>query len=223
MKNSGYNKIGEGSFRAVFTIPGKPDLVLKTPSPVHALRSHDNRKQSMEMNREEAQGAFQTASDLVPKVYDSARDYFWIVSEKVNVLTRWEDVSEYFPVWKDLVNNGIFDSHTFGSYFQDIVDAMKKERRKDDLRKMILYRLEAQFGVPGPAHTDTLEQLADDIVKKLLMNSMFANVRDFLAQFKLPSWDIRPHNVGYAIRDGKKQFVILDPGFGFDAPGDDIY
>ena len=49
MKNSGYNKIGEGSFRAVFTIPGKPDLVLKTPSPVHALRSHDNRKQSYQL------------------------------------------------------------------------------------------------------------------------------------------------------------------------------
>ena len=213
MENSGYNKIGEGSFRAVFAIPGKPDLVLKTPSPEHALRSHNNRQQSMEMNREEAEGAFQTASDLVPKVYDSARDYFWIVSEKVNVIDNWGGMSQYFPVWKDLVSSGIFDSYAFGSYFYDIIDAMTRERRKDDLKKMILSRL--LHKLPRDEQKN-IEQLADDIVKKLLMNSMFANIRDFLAQFKLPSWDIRPHNVGYAIRDGKKQFVILDPGFGLE-------
>ena len=213
MENSGYNKIGEGSFRAVFAIPGKPDLVLKTPSPAHALRSHNNRQQSMEMNREEAEGAFQTASDLVPKVYDSARDYFWIVSEKVNVIDNWGGMSQYFPVWKDLVSGGIFDSYAFGSYFYDIIDAMTRERRKDDLKKMILSRL--LHKLPRDEQKN-IEQLADDIVKKLLMNSMFANIRDFLAQFKLPTWDIRPHNVGYAIRDGKKQFVILDPGFGLE-------
>jgi len=38
-------------------------------------------------------------------------------------------------------------------------------------------------------------------------------MREFLAKFDLPSWDIRPNNVGYVVRDGKKQFVILDPGF----------
>ena len=53
MENSGYNKIGEGSFRAVFAIPGKPDLVLKTPSPAHVARGHGNRQESMEMNRKE--------------------------------------------------------------------------------------------------------------------------------------------------------------------------
>jgi hypothetical protein len=49
--------------------------------------------------------------------------------------------------------------------------------------------------------------------EELVNDPLILNIRDLLAQFDLPVWDIRPHNVGYATRDGKKQFVILDPGF----------
>ena len=73
----GYEKIGAGAFRAVLSIPGKPEMVLKIVSP--AIRDVSNKRLSMDMNRQEAEGGYQTASEMVPKTYDSARDHFWII------------------------------------------------------------------------------------------------------------------------------------------------
>ena len=47
----------------------------------------------------------------------------------------------------------------------------------------------------------------------LVNDPLIMDIRTHLARHKLPHGDIRPDNVGYVMRDGKKQFVILDPGF----------
>ena len=139
------------------------------------------------MNKEEAKASYQTASSLIPKVYDSAKDYFWIISEKVNEMTTWEEMHEFFPVWKE---ESIDD---FRYWFQKLIDSRTKpEIAIEYLDKRIEY---VKMGV------------------ELVNDPLILNIRDLLAQFRLPAWDIRPYNVGYTVRNGQKQFVILDPGF----------
>ena len=200
MESAGYNKIGEGSFRAVFDIPNKPDLVLKTPNPFWILKSPAHRRDSLEMNKKEAKGSFQTASDLVVKAYDSAEDYFWIVSEKVTPIRRWSLMQEFFPVWK------YESAEDFESWFPKLINAKTiPEVAAEQIDKRAEYRAE---------YTEGYEY--EKKGKELVNDPLILDIRDLLGQFKLPAWDIRPHNVGYAMRDGKKQFVVIDPGFGLD-------
>ena len=186
MARHGYNKIDAGSFRAVFTMPGNSDMVLKIVGPANSRFS--DKKRSMEMNKKEAEGAFQTSSELVPKVFDSARDYFWIISEKVVPIRTWREMQAFFPAWQKE------DRDEFSWWFQQIIAADVDKKSKDIIR---LLNIREKGGLG----------------EKLINDPLILQIRDLLAQFGLPAWDIRPHNVGYANRNGKKQFVILDPGF----------
>ena len=188
MEDVGYTKLGAGSFRAVFDIPENPELVLKVVGPANAP---SEQARSREMNKKEAKASFQTASDLVPKVYDSARDYFWIISEKVTPILTWEDMQEFFPLWSDE------PPEDFKFWFQRLIDS---KTIPEVAAKHIDKRAEYTMG-----YEERGEELVND--------SLILDIRDLLAQFDLPPWDIRPYNVGYAIRGGQKQFVILDPGF----------
>ena len=188
MERAGYTKLGSGAFRAVFNVPENPELVLKIVEPVNLSLS--DKKRSMKMNQKEAKGKFQTASDLVPKVYDSARDYFWIISEKVNEITSWEEMQQFFPVWKD---EPVED---FQYWFQKLINTKTiPEVAAERINKRAEYKI---------SYGDGEELVNDPLILK---------IKDFLAQFQLPAWDIRPYNVGYVVRNGQKQFVILDPGF----------
>ena len=222
MEAAGWKRIGAGSFRTVFSIPGKPNLVLKTPNPNFISKSPYMRRQSIEMNKKEAQGAFQTTSDLVVKVYDSAEDYFWIISEKVFPIDDWIEMSEYFPIWKELEKEGFALKEEFGLYFQDFIKALKRKDPESNLpgdfgiKNYVIRLFKKKFRTREMEELQPYMAEIDKFTNKLLRNSMFANIRDLLAKFNLPEWDIRPHNVGYAMRNGKKQFVIIDPGFVLD-------
>jgi hypothetical protein len=97
-------------------------------------------------------------------------------------------MQKYFPIWKHE------DYDDFVHYFYDLI---APDRNDADVVKAIDSRI---------AYVDNGEDLIKD--------SLILDIRDLLAKHDLPAWDIRPHNVGYAMRNGKRQFVILDPGFG---------
>jgi hypothetical protein len=191
MDDAGYEKIAAGSFRVAFTNPSNPDLVLKIVTPETMLENPAlggaGARKSMNMNRAEANASYQTASDLVPKVYDSAKDYFWIMSEKVTPITTWRETKTFFPAWS------AEDQEDFNFYFHKLIS---EDRDEEDLINTLDNRIE---------YVKLGEELVND--------PLILQIRDLLAQFDAPTWDIRPYNVGYATRDGKKQFVILDPGF----------
>jgi len=191
MDDAGYEKISGGSFRWVFDHPDDPSLVFKMVAPNHFLENPDLKgaavKRAMEMNRKEATGAFQTTSELVPKVYDSAKDYFWIISEKVTPIETWRELQTHFPAWKEE------GAEEFMWWFQKLISP-------DTIPEVAIEQLDRRI-----EYAKMGEELVND--------PLILNIRDLLAQFDLPAWDIRPHNVGYATRNGKKQFVILDPGF----------
>jgi len=213
MWENGYRMLGAGSFRSVFAVPDNPELVLKIVGANYDAKTHT--EHAKKMNRKEAEAPYQTASDLVPKVYDSAKDYFWIISEKVTPLKEWNEMMEFFPVWNKLVDEGVYEGWQPEPELEFLVlfEELIKEKLDYSIIKYIIFRaLQKKYDSVGTAEP-IVEREADLIVKKLINNSMFARIRDLLAQFDLPSWDIRPHNVGYATRNGKKQFVVLDPGF----------
>ena len=194
MDDAGYEKISAGSFRWVFEHPDDPSLVFKMVAPNHFLEKPDLKgaavKRAMEMNRKEATGAFQTTSELVPKVYDSAKDYFWIISEKVTPIESWREMQTHFPAWKEE------SEEDFEWWFQQLINPKIKEDVA--IRELDKPDARASYVKSG---------------RELVNDPLILKIRDLLAQWDLPSWDIRPHNVGYATRNGKKQFVILDPGF----------
>jgi len=218
MEDNGYEIINAGSFRAVYEIPGKPNLVLKIVHPDYV--DFENKKRSMEMNRQEAEGGYQTASELVPKVFDSARDYFWIISEKVTPITSWTGMLDSFESWLQLIRDKVFEAWQSGDIFKDVFyELISKNPKYNKVRYTIWTALAAKYDLykkdeqEASLTREKIEKEADMYLEQLKKDPMFANIRDLLAKFNLPSWDIRPLNVGYAVRDGKRQFVILDPGF----------
>ena len=222
MSKHGYKLLGQGSFRTVYSVPDNPNLVLKTVPPrvmlENPLLMGAGMKRSMEMNRSEAQGEFQTKSDLAPKVYDSARDYFWIKSEKVTPIETWKGMMEYFPIYQELIDQGkvmSWDGEGFKDFFYELIDPKrgpKTDPKNDWVYQYVLAELQKKYGTED-VEEPVVEKETAAIVKKLSNRSMFSKIKDVLIEFNLPAWDIRPHNVGYAVRGGKKEFVILDPGF----------
>ena len=231
MIKAGFGYLGSGSFRAAFSVPDHPELILKVALPTGA-----EFERNIEMNKKEAQGVFQTASELAPKVFASAQDYFWIMSERVTVIKTWEEMSQFFPVYQELRKRGILGrgEYAFAEIFELLIGQGAEDRsigRPDRLdpggivgvtdygkvRDAVLKGLQGKGRWEDWGEEELSEpamQKEDEaITDRLVNNSMFATIRDFLAKFDLPSWDIRPDNVGYTIRDGRKQFVIIDPGF----------
>jgi len=223
--DAGFNFLGAGSYRATFDVPGHPELILKTTH----FSSHDEMERNMRMNEKEAQASYQTASDLVPKVYAAAKDYLWIISEKVAVINTWPELEEFFPAWLALVERGIFKES--GSEFSDLFEMLINRNIEDvqsneykKAREIVIFALLDKpdpYGWEGPEWSEHGERLTEPIMGKedeiiinqLINDPMFKMIRDSLAKFNLPSWDIRPGNVGYVIKGGKKQLVIIDPGF----------
>lgn len=180
MEDSGYRLLGHGSFRSAFSIPGRDDLILKTVNPRLIQGGTAIIEKTKNMNKQEAQGSFQTSSNLVVRVYDSADDFLWIKSEKVIPIKNWRHMLEFFPKLQRTMKN---------MNFQKIF--------------------------PSLLRRDPYKELAG-----IYQDPLLIEIIDVLQQFKAPTWDIRPGNVGYVERGGKKQFVILDPGFGL--PSDDL-
>jgi len=105
----------------------------------------------------------------------------------VTPILTWEEMQSFFPVWKAEPED------LFLWWFDKLISSKLNEKAAiENLDNRIEY---VKMG------------------KELVNDPLILDIRDLLAQFDLPEWDIRPHNVGYAVRNGKKQFVILDPGF----------
>ena len=164
MADEGYKKINAGSFRAAFTNPSNPDLVLKIVTPETMLENPwlegAGARRSMNMNYAEARASYQTASDLVPKVYDSARDYFWIMSERVIPITSWRDMKTFFPIWR------AGDQEDFNFYFHKLIS---EDRDEEDLVDTLDKRIE---------YVKSGEELVND--------PLILQIRDLLAQFDAP-------------------------------------
>ena len=211
LEEYGFEKIGEGSFREVWALPDNPNYVMKT-----ATGGFEDSKTQAEMNKAEADAIVQTGyPELVPKVYDTAKDYRWIVVERVAVFPLHDEtwVEEFFPEIVEIMNETRADMRYQGQptkLFQDYLMIRREE-------------LKGGSQSPDPAFKSRekdiwaadVEELGGISVKKQLdermnQNPLFTKLLELVTEQELGIWDIRGGNVGQGM-DGR--FVLLDLGY----------
>jgi len=203
----GFHKIGEGAYRQVWKLPDNSDYVLKTATGL-AAKSADTAG-ARRMNQAEADAIIQTGyPELLPKFYDRAKDYSWIVVEAVKPYPE-DDVrlwiEEFFPIFaKFLVVNKEneefkWDGDTPEEFFQNYTHARIDEIRKKDDEPIVL-----TYALGGPRKRKEFEENLPPLYHRLL---------EMIEHYNLAWWDIRSGNVGKA-SDGR--FVVLDLGWGMN-------
>jgi len=218
LQEYGFEKIGEGSFREVWVLPDNPNYVMKTATG----DSGDSQMQAA-MNKAEADAIIQTGyPELVPKVYDTADDYRWIVVERVAVFPINDDtwVEEFFPGLVEVMNHSWEDKRVHPQY--------KDQPTKFFQDYLMLRRGELKGGKqsPDPAFKPrekdiwaaSVTELGGPEIKKELdermnQNPIFTKLLDLVTEQELGIWDIRSGNVGQG-SDGR--FVLLDLGYGME-------
>jgi hypothetical protein len=226
LKEQGFQYLGEGASRVVYDFP-EHDLVLKV------IRG-DNPEQEKVVNKGEAQNALQTKyQDIIPKVYDAADDFLWITVERVRVIRQWGGILKFFPHIQKYVVHKNWEKKwwLFGAM---IATAMLLQKRPRDLEeylasihKKIQWELQRAYWDQEESRDDymspgyrpgagkpmiDIKEMVEDIKKEKILQRM----ADMFLEFKGLEWDIRPDNVGYVLRNGKKQFKVLDVGIGME-------
>jgi len=197
LEEYGFEKIGEGSFRAVWELPDNPNYVMKIADELW------DDGDSKDMNKQEADTFAQTGyPDLLPKVYDTAKDYSWIVVERVKPYGFSSDkwIYDFFPIfvkfWEDNQDNIDFQwrNKSLEDFFGEYT-----ESRRDEIRKPDNSNLTYELG--GEKTREELESQLPPLYKRFL---------EFIEQYGVEPYEIRGDNVGIA-PDGR--FVILDSGW----------
>jgi hypothetical protein len=196
LEEYGFEKIGEGSFRAVWALPDNPNYVMKIADDLW------DDADTKDMNKQEAEIIGETYRDLLPKVYDVAKDYSWIVVERVKPygISNDEWIYDFFPIfakfWEDNQDNVDFEwrnsslEYFFGGY---------TESRRDEIRDSDNSNLTQELG--GEKTREELESQLPPLYKRFL---------EFIEQYGVEPYEIRGDNVGRA-PDGR--FVVLDSGW----------
>jgi len=239
LEEYGFRKIGEGSFREVWAFPDNPNYVLKT---IHYSGGFGDAQTNAEMNKAEADNLIQTGyPDLVPKVYDVADDYKWIVVEKVNAYpfstnpdksNLW--VRHFFPEFAAHEKRykgtpGFAYQNNLEKFFQDYLLLRREELRrgKKTPDPAFVGRKPGEWspGKPGEnVWTPSTDELGGDearteLDEEIKNNSLFGRMLQLVNEQELGHWDIRSGNVGWVgptPPDPKSKFVLLDLGYGMD-------
>jgi len=203
----GFEKIGEGSFRDVWALPDNPDYVMKT-----ATGFHGETPPQMEMNKAEADAILQTGyPELVPKVYDTADDYRWIVVERVRPYDVQDDswVGEFFPELIGSDKRQGDPTRLFQDYLMMRRDELKGGSQSPDPafkpRKKDVWAADVKE-LGG-------EEAKKELDERMNQNPLFTKLLDLVTEQELGIWDIRGGNVGQGM-DGR--FVLLDLGYGME-------
>jgi len=202
LEDYGFEKIGEGSFRAVWALPDNPNYVMKIADELW------DDADTKDMNRQEADKIAQTGyPDLLPKVYDTADDYSWIVVERVTPYGYDSDryIVDFFPnfveFWKKHRKSKDFrwNNRPLHHFFLDYTERRRNELRgvlRTDSDRSILTK---ELG--GEGEREELESQHSPLYGKFL---------EFIEHYNLMPHEMRSDNIGRA-SDGR--FVILDSGW----------
>lgn len=196
----GFDKVGEGTFREVWELPDNPNYVMKI-----AGRGMGTPKEERAMNKLEADTLVQTGyPELLPKVYDRADDYSWIVVEAVKPY-KWNDdswIKHFFSIFKKFqeMNRKNKDFAWRNSnperFFQEYTQSRMSEIRKSDDENSVL-----------------TQDLGGDVAREEFeaqLPSLYHRLLELMEQYDLTPSEIRGDNVGRGT-DGR--FVILDLGW----------
>ena len=199
----GFKQVGRGSFRDVWQLPDDPGYVMKVASLEYSKFDDED---PWGMNKAEADTIIQTGyPELLPKVYDTAKDYEWIVMEEVNPYDVEDEdwIPDFFPIFAEFWEahkddkNFAWRNDSLEKFWQDYTQSRIDEKRNKDDEKLVLTQ---ELG--GPKARGYLETRLPPLYERLL---------ELIEQYDLAAWDIRGGNVG-RVSDGR--FVLLDLGWG---------
>ena len=214
LEEYGFEKIGEGSFREVWTLPDNPNYVMKT-----ATGDFQDSETRAEMNKAEADAIVQTGyPELVPKVYDTADDYRWIVVERVKPYSLRDDswVKDFFPELVEVMNETranlrYQDDPT--RLFQDYLMMRREELKGGSQSPDPAFKSREKDIWAADVKELGGEEVKEELDERMNQNPLFTKLLELVIEQELGIWDIRGGNVGQGM-DGR--FVLLDLGYGME-------
>ena len=240
----GFELIGKGSFRMVYALPGKAgnDFVLKlayaskkTAELPGTIKKGPVILDAAKMNKAETKNKMTTKfPDLLPKVYERHPNFMWIVVERVKVLTKYENLLNYFPEFRFLPHEegkysgpeAFTATHVTEQEKNQLAATIEKLKTIGDIHAEDFFKsflawqslketkreIPREIKILEPIHILKKEfpQIFEKIDNLLKKNKLFQQLVDFVAEFNVEPTDIRPHNVGVVNRNGKETFVIAD-------------
>ena len=199
-------KVGSGAFRTVYDLG---EWVLKIAKTSQSDKFHPPKK----MNKLEADyNMAQKFPEFTVKTYAHAKDFSWIVQDKVNIMKSPYWFLMFFPEVKGIpLPSNCNIREVFRSYIFIVAEklGLDKEPRSneflgsDDKIK--------ELNTPGfiKKRTDSIEELFKSLRTVQPSDLMERFVR-FIYRFGIHAKDVRDHNVGYVEKDGKTQLVLPD-------------
>tara|TARA_Y100000296_G_C5135434_1_gene237924 strand:- start:355 stop:1122 length:768 start_codon:yes stop_codon:yes gene_type:complete len=202
----GYKMLGEGSFRDTLALPGNDQYVLKVAT----------NKKGLRMNELEADFRMQrNYAELVPKTYGHAKDYRWVVIERVN---PWKGNNEawikaFFPAFADMEyikQKTYYPTQSVWEFFKDVSEKMVENIKEGDEGKDSSLNIE--FVTPeegkGKNNRERREMGYERRVEfEKTLSPFYKRFIDLAAEYNIEFWDIVDRNVGTRDDDS---FVILD-------------
>jgi len=212
-KESGFKRIGKGYSRMVYEHPSSKEFVLKIAHGMGNSESGDGGDIDLarRTNIAEASSGKNNLFRVFPKVYPGDSEGNWILSEKVSTLNSIQEMDEFFPeanisrakyMWILFLDMGAKYAKEMG----DIHDSGNWTAEPTEFKKQIE---QLSTTVPG-------KQVAERFLE-LWKNPLFREVSKAMSHFNITPHEMRYNNVGFVMRDGKKQFVILDVSIGLEA------
>lgn len=205
LKDYGFKLLGDGSWRNTYSLPDNDDVVIKMVDPV---LEGSRASQGKEMNKVEADSILNTGfSDLLPKFYESADDYNWILVERVYPIpNNWMEI--YFPELSSVASKiNTFYNNLPSELLIELLDDTREAVRETGDYKNFNIQL---YGAPKKTEAEA-KTLKNKIIKA--MNPLFKRILQFSLETGSANWDIREANIGVS-SDGR--FIMLDPGIGID-------
>ena len=217
-KESGFKRIGKGYSRMVYEHPSSKEFVLKI---AHGMgNSEDGDEGDIDLARRtniaEASSGKNNLFRVFPKVYPGDSEGNWILSEKVSTLNSIQEMDEFFPeanisrakyMWILFLDMGAKYAKEMG----DIHDSGNWTAEPVEFKKQI-----EQLSTTTPGR-----QVAERFLE-LWKNPLFREVSKAMSHFNIAPQEMRYDNVGFVMRGGKKQFVILDVSVGLEGTGSQI-
>jgi hypothetical protein len=202
LKKYGFKLLGRGgSWRDAYSLPDNDDIVLKMVN-----QQDFETSKAKEMNRVEANSILNTGfPDLLPKFYESADDYNWILVERVfTVPENWMEI--YFPELNSLASKlgVIYNNHPSELFIELLEDTRAAVKNSGNYK---------DFDLDLGSHFD--EEQKQKIKKEIIkaMNPLFKRMLQFSLETDAATWDIRDTNIGVS---GDGRFMMLDPGIGIE-------
>lgn len=223
--------LGEGSTRVVFGFPDNHDIVLKVVNTKNPDLGGGEDKYGFTMKHKsvsnENEVDFQIHQEypgLFPKGYERAKDYSWIVTERVDPMDH-QEMLQLFGL-PPLVNKKAYRKlagHAVRAFKQEL-GIMESSRGADSLQTLAPQgggsessRTLAPIGgwqKPEPEVTPIQKKVnpyaRENLLKIMTTNKQARKVFRAAAELGIPAIEMTAKNLGTVNRNGKQEVVILD-------------